>query len=118
MLSASLIVGPNISTSFANDTLEFVARDIEEMFKDMSGPIRFASELVVREIRGAAHLTGVPVCVWSSSRSRREEALLKDLGVSQFISKPSGVNQFMEIGKMIKDLLAGATARMTPVREW
>jgi hypothetical protein len=43
--------------------------------------------------------------VWSSSRSRRDESLLKDLGVSQFIPKPSGLPQFMEIGKIIKDLL-------------
>jgi hypothetical protein len=43
--------------------------------------------------------------VWSSSRSRRDEALLKDLGVVRFITKPSGLDQFMEIGKTIKDLL-------------
>jgi DNA-binding response OmpR family regulator len=67
---------------------------------------RYTGEDILREIRGARHLEGVPVCVWSSSRSRRDEALLKDLGVSQFITKPSGLNQFMEIGKTIKDLLA------------
>ena len=71
---------------------------------------KYTGEDILREIRGAKHLEGVPVCVWSSSRSRRDEALLKDLGVSQFINKPSGVNQFMEIGKIIKDLLADARA--------
>jgi DNA-binding response OmpR family regulator len=71
---------------------------------------RYTGEDILREIRSAKHLVGVPVCVWSSSRSRRDEALLKDLGVSQFISKPSGVNQFMEIGKTIKDLLADSRA--------
>jgi len=65
---------------------------------------------LLREIRSAKHLNGVPVFVWSSSRSRRDEALLKDLGVSRFISKPSGVNQFMAIGKIIKDLLAETSA--------
>jgi two-component system, chemotaxis family, response regulator Rcp1 len=70
---------------------------------------KYSGEDILREIRGAKHLEGVPVCVWSSSRSRRDEALLKELGVSEFISKPSGVNQFMEIGKVIKDLL-GARA--------
>jgi hypothetical protein len=48
--------------------------------------------------------------VWNSSLSRRDEALLKDLEVSQFILKPSGLDQFMEIGKIIKDLLAGPRA--------
>jgi chemotaxis family two-component system response regulator Rcp1 len=61
---------------------------------------------ILREIHNASHLGGVPVCVWSSSRSQRDEALLKDLGVSRFITKPAGLDQFMEIGRMIKDLLA------------
>lgn len=65
---------------------------------------------IVREIRNAGHLVGVPVCVWSSSRSRRDEALLKELGVCQFITKPSGLDEFMEIGKTIKGLLEGASA--------
>jgi CheY-like chemotaxis protein len=67
---------------------------------------KYTGEDILREIRGARHLGGVPVCVWSSSQSRRDEALLKDLGVVQFITKPSGLDQFMEIGKTIKDLLA------------
>jgi DNA-binding response OmpR family regulator len=71
---------------------------------------KYTGEDILREIRGAKHLAGVPVCVWSSSRSRRDEALLRDLGVCQFITKPSGLDQFMEIGKVIADLLAGAKA--------
>jgi len=71
---------------------------------------KYTGEDILREIRSAEHLNGVPVCVWSSSRSRRDEALLKDLGVSQFITKPSGLDQFMEIGKIITDLLAGSRA--------
>jgi CheY-like chemotaxis protein len=69
---------------------------------------RYTGEDILHEIRSAGHLGGIPVCVWSSSRSRRDEALLKDLGVTQFITKPSGLDQFMEIGKTIKDLLAVA----------
>ena len=66
---------------------------------------KYSGEDILREIRSAAHLTGIPVCVWSSSRSRRDEALLRDLDVTRFITKPSGLDQFMEIGKIIKDLL-------------
>jgi chemotaxis family two-component system response regulator Rcp1 len=68
---------------------------------------KYTGEDILREIRAAEHLAGVPVCVWSSSRSRRDETLLKDLGVSRFITKPSGLDQFMEIGKAIKDMLSG-----------
>ena len=71
---------------------------------------KYTGEDILREIHSASHLGGVPVCVWSSSQSRRDEALLKELGVSQFITKPSGLDQFMEIGKIIKDLLASHRA--------
>ena len=71
---------------------------------------RYTGEDILREIGSSPHLAGVPVCVWSSSRSRRDESVLKDLGVSRFITKPSGLDQFMEIGRIIKDLLAGAAA--------
>jgi DNA-binding response OmpR family regulator len=71
---------------------------------------KYSGEDILREIRDTPHLSGVPVCVWSSSRSRRDEALLKDLGVCQFIPKPSGLDQFMEIGKILKGLLAASGA--------
>ena len=67
---------------------------------------RYTGEDILREIQRAGHLCGVPVCVWSSSKSPRDTTRLKELGVSQFITKPSGLDQFMEIGKTIKDLLA------------
>jgi CheY-like chemotaxis protein len=68
---------------------------------------KYSGEDILRAIRSAGHLGGIPVCVWSSSQSRQDRSLLKSLGVSQFITKPSGLDQFMEIGKIIKDLLAG-----------
>jgi len=69
---------------------------------------KYTGEDILREIRAAKHLAGVPVCAWSSSQSRRDRSWVEDLGVSQFITKPSGLDQFMEIGKTIKDLLAGS----------
>ena len=71
---------------------------------------KYTGEDILHEIRAAKHLAGVPVCAWSSSQSRRDAALLKDLGVSRFIAKPAGLDQFMQIGKIIKDLLAGPRA--------
>jgi CheY-like chemotaxis protein len=61
---------------------------------------------LLREIRNTQHLAGVPVCAWSSSQSRRDRELLKELGVVRFITKPSGLDQFMQIGKILADLLA------------
>ena len=71
---------------------------------------KFTGEDILREIRNTPHLEGIPVCVWSSSRSRHDAALLEGLGVSQFITKPAGLDQFMEIGKTIKHLLSCANA--------
>ena len=60
---------------------------------------------ILREIRAARHLTGVPVCAWSSSQSQRDRTMLTGLGITRFITKPTGLHQFMEIGKIIGDLL-------------
>ena len=67
---------------------------------------RYSGEELLHEIRDAKHLAGVPVCAWSSSQSKRDRARLMDLGVARFVTKPSGLDQFMQIGKLIKDLLA------------
>jgi chemotaxis family two-component system response regulator Rcp1 len=71
---------------------------------------KYTGEDILREIRAAKHLAGVPVCAWSSSQSRRDQSLLESLGVARFITKPSGLSQFMEIGKVIKDLLVATSA--------
>lgn len=69
---------------------------------------KYTGEQILREIQAATHLFGVPVCVWSSSESRQDRSLLASLGVDRFVTKPSGLSQFMEIGVIINDLLAGS----------
>jgi DNA-binding response OmpR family regulator len=68
---------------------------------------KYTGEEILREIRAAKHLEGVPVCAWSSSQSWRDKSLLTELGVARFITKPSGLDQFMEIGAILKGILAG-----------
>jgi CheY-like chemotaxis protein len=63
-------------------------------------------ERLLREIRNSKHLAGIPVCAWSSSQSRRDRDMLAELEVVRFITKPSGLDQFMQIGKILTDLLA------------
>lgn len=67
---------------------------------------KYTGEEILREIRNSSRLSGVPVCAWSSSRSQRDESMLKQLGVSRFITKPAGLGQFMEIGKILTSLIA------------
>ena len=71
---------------------------------------KYSGEDISRAIRAANHLENVPVCVWSSSRSQRDQTMLQNLGVARFITKPTGLHQFMEIGIVFKDLLGGRTA--------
>jgi len=71
---------------------------------------KYTGNDILREIRAAKHLAGVPVCAWSSSQSRQDQTLLQELGVVRFITKPSGLDQFMEIGTVIKQLLDGRAA--------
>jgi len=68
---------------------------------------KYNGEDILREIHGTKHLARALVCAWSSSQSRRDRSRLMDLGVAQFVTKPAGLDQFLEIGKLIKDLLAG-----------
>ena len=75
---------------------------------------KYSGEDILREIRDAKHLAGVPVCAWSSSQSGRDRARIMELGVAQFVTKPSGLDQFLAIGKLIKDLLAGLNAAAQP----
>jgi len=70
---------------------------------------RYTGEEILREIRTAAYLSGVPVCAWSSSQSLRDKDLLQELGIERFITKPSGLRQFLQIGSIIKDVLAASS---------
>jgi chemotaxis family two-component system response regulator Rcp1 len=103
------------------EALAFVRR--EGRYADMPRPDlilvdlnlpKINGEEIIRQIRGAKHLDGVPACVWSSSESLRDRESLNRLGVDQFIFKPSGLEQFMQIGKTIKDLLLKGLATATP----
>lgn len=76
---------------------------------------KYTGEEISREIRVAKHLAGVPVCAWSSSRSLRDQSVLVDLGVARFVTKPCGLDQFMEIGVIIGDLLSGPKAGSTAI---
>ena len=75
---------------------------------------KYTGEEILREIRAAQHLAGIPVCAWSSSQSWRDKSLLTELGVARFITKPSGLDQFMQIGATLKSMLATSTPACWP----
>ena len=96
-----------------DDALAFIRR--EGAYADAATPNLILVDLnlpkcdgqdILREIQHSKHLAGVPVCAWSSSQTRRDRDLLTEQGEARFITKPSGLDQFMEIGKILDGLLA------------
>ena len=70
---------------------------------------------VLEEMRKNPALANVPVAILSSSSSPRERNRLKELRVTRFITKPYDLEQFMEIGSILKSLLdQSASARKSP----
>ena len=70
---------------------------------------------VLEEMRKNPALSQVPVAVLSSSSSPRERNRLKELRVTRFITKPYDLEQFMEIGSILKSLLdESARTRKSP----
>lgn len=60
---------------------------------------------ILKRIRETPELGGIPVIVLSSSTSPFDRAEMERLGVSQFVSKPLSLDEFMEIGALAKQLV-------------
>jgi two-component system, chemotaxis family, response regulator Rcp1 len=75
---------------------------------DLNMPKRSGGE-VLTHLREQLHCKTTPVIVLTSSDSPadREEALR--LGATSYIRKPTGLDEFLEIGAAIKQLLAAKT---------
>ena len=107
---------------YGSEALAFVRR--EEPYANSPRPdlilidlngAKIDGECVIREVSNARHLGGIPVCVWFSAETLLDRESLNRLGVDQFIVKPSGLEQFMQIGKTVKDLLSEELDGATPV---
>jgi CheY-like chemotaxis protein len=61
---------------------------------------------VLTRIRQTPHLAGVPVAIMTSSDSPQDRREMADLGASCYIKKPPTLDEFLEVGGVIKNLLA------------
>ena len=71
---------------------------------------KYTGEDILREIRAANILRAFRFVPGVLRRPSGTSRCFWSLGVARFITKPSGLSQFMEIGKIIKDLLEDARA--------
>jgi CheY-like chemotaxis protein len=76
---------------------------------DLNLPKRSGNEILVY-LRKGRRCTTVPVIVMSSSDSAEDQALALASGASAYFSKPAYLEQFMEIGGLVRGLIFGAGA--------
>ena len=60
---------------------------------------------LLRLIRQQPSLDGIPVIVWSSSQSPTDQASLAEFNEVRFIAKPAGLDAFLRIAGIIRDVL-------------
>jgi len=71
---------------------------------DLNLPRHDGIELL-RKLRSTAGLDNVPVVVLTSSDSPRDRATATELGATRYLSKPSNLEHFLELGAIFKKLL-------------
>jgi chemotaxis family two-component system response regulator Rcp1 len=64
---------------------------------------------VLAAMRRAPEFAQVPVIVLSSSSSARERAQMEELSVTRHITKPTDLDELLEIGMVVKGLLGEPT---------
>jgi CheY-like chemotaxis protein len=66
---------------------------------------RVSGDEILRRMRGSAKWREVPVIVMSSSLAERDREEAMARGASAYFCKPSELDQFLELGAIIKELL-------------
>ena len=69
---------------------------------------------ILERLRGVPALSHIPVVVLTSSDSPRDRQVAIDLGATQFLRKPSSLEQFLSLGAVFKELLPRAEAAEAP----
>ena len=62
---------------------------------------------ILQYVRRSPRLEGVPVIVFTSSDSPSDRLSAAQLGITRYIKKPSMLDEFLAIGAVIRDVLAG-----------
>ena len=64
---------------------------------------------VLAEFRQHPECARVPVIVVTSSGAERDRSRTKALGISHYFQKPSDYNDFMQLGALVKDVVAATS---------
>ena len=73
---------------------------------DLNLPKRSGLEILAA-VRRSAKYAHIPVLIMTSSDSQKDRQETSRLGSSGYFRKPAGFDEFLEIGALIKSLIAG-----------
>ena len=93
--------------AFAHGQDESAARPVLVVL-DLNLPKTGGAE-VLRAMKGNPALALVPVVVMSSSASKSEQAVIAELGVTKYFTKPPDLAGFMKVGEMFRKILLPGT---------
>jgi DNA-binding response OmpR family regulator len=65
---------------------------------------------VLRQIREGEAWRNVPVIVFSSSDAARDRQVTVSLGATMYLRKPSNLDEFLQVGKLLKEQLGRRSA--------
>jgi CheY-like chemotaxis protein len=85
--------------------------DLDLILLDLNLPQHDGME-ILQHIRRARRFEGVPVIVFTSSDSPSDRLSATQLGITRYIKKPSMLDEFLAIGAVIRDVLAGRPVRI------
>lgn len=64
-------------------------------------------DAILRHIRNSRSCGEVAVLIVTTSNSNEDRRMLSALGATGYFHKPSAYEEFMKLGQIVKDLLAG-----------
>ncbi len=65
---------------------------------------------VLREFRQHPECAGTPVVVVGSSGTPQDRARVGALGIIRYFQKPADLDEFLQLGAVVKEVIEGATA--------
>ncbi len=96
--------------AFARQQREYAASPIPDLaVLDLNLP-KSGGASVLEAMRQSKDLERVPVFILTSSAGPLEQASTWELGVERFITKPLDLEDFLQIGQVVKEVLLKSTA--------
>ena len=102
--------GKDVLRIISPERLDPEAQPLALIILDLNLPRHDGIEILQR-LRETPELAQIPVVVLTSSDSPRDRLMADQLGATCYLNKPSSLDQFLSMGAVFKDLLAGAKKR-------